>query len=134
MIKSTGVQNLSDDEVYITIKNNAEASTWVMIHVASDSFANRKVTADTQVITRYDADGAEVGTSVVNGAGYFELPAAFNGFLKFSLSDLSLTPLKAFAYFLVKNFTFDSYNGLLFKYSFASKFGSYITFKISHKI
>ena len=89
MIKSTGVENLSDDVVYITIKNNKADSSWVMIHVASDFFANRKVTANGQVISRFNAAGEADGSSVVNEWGYFELPGNFNGFLKFTISELA---------------------------------------------
>ena len=82
MIKSSSLLDLSDSAFFIRIKNNQNVVKYPMIHVASDWFAYRVVTNEGQVIEKYDASGAYDGSTTVNAAGYFELPANFNGYLK----------------------------------------------------
>ena len=83
MIKSpSALVDLSDSDLYIRIKNNESVTRWPMVHVASDWFVNRVVTANGQVVERYDASGNLLATAAVNEWGYFELPANFDGFIK----------------------------------------------------
>ena len=83
MIKQTASQvDLSDSDIFIRIKNNEATTRWPMIHIASDWFVNRVVTANGQKVERYNVDGELVATATVNEWGYFELPASFDGFIK----------------------------------------------------
>ena len=82
MVKSSSLVDLSAGGLYIRIKNNENVLRQPMIHVASDWFSMRVVTAEGNVINRYNASGEYVGDSVVNEWGYFDLPANFDGFLK----------------------------------------------------
>lgn len=83
MIKSSNPVDLSTG-LYIRIKGLTEASQWLMIHVASDFFANRCITTNGGVVTYHAANGNVTGTATVNEWGYFELPAKFDGFISFA--------------------------------------------------
>ena len=82
MVKASGLVDLSSGGLYMRIKNNESVTRWPMIHVASDWFTYRVVTANGQLIDRYAANGEYLDTVTVNEWGYFELPADFDGFIK----------------------------------------------------
>lgn len=82
IIKAGELKNLSAGGLYMRIKNNENVTRWPMLHVASDWFTYRVVTANGQLIDRYNANGEYVDQVSVNEWGYFELPANFDGFIK----------------------------------------------------
>jgi len=82
MIKLLAEMNLTDG-LYIRMRNDMDRDIYPMIHVASDWFTYRVVTANGQLINLYDADGIKTGTTAVNEWGYFTLPANFDGFIGF---------------------------------------------------
>ena len=81
MVKATELKDLSAGALYIRFKNNENVTRWPMIHVASDWFSLRVVTAQDQVVKYYNASGELTSTGAVNEWGYFEMPANFDGFV-----------------------------------------------------
>ena len=81
MIKSSTLVDLSTGALYMRIKNNEAVERWPMVHVASDWFSLRVITAENQVIKYYNASGEYQNQGVVNQWGYFALPASFDGFI-----------------------------------------------------
>ena len=82
IIKANDLTDLSAGGLYMRIKNNEASTRWPMLHVGSDWFTYRVVTAEGQAIDRYAANGEFIDTTHVNEWGYFELPANFDGFIK----------------------------------------------------
>ncbi len=82
IIKGSELVDLSTGGLYMRIKNNESVTRWPMLHVASDWYTYRVVTAQGQLIDRYNANGEYVDQVTVNEWGYFELPANFDGFIK----------------------------------------------------
>lgn len=72
------------DGVYIRIKNNLDKITWLMIHAASDVFANRSIIKAGGEVTYYDNTGKFSKKVTANEWKYFELPANFDGYLSFN--------------------------------------------------
>ena len=82
MIKLGAETNLTDG-LYIRMRNDTDQEIRPMIHVASDSFKYRVITASGQLINLYDDGGLKTGTTTVDAVGYFALPANFDGFIGF---------------------------------------------------
>lgn len=89
MVKSSQPSNISGGPLYFRIQNNKATSQWLMVHVASDYFTLRVVTANGAVVSMYNADGTSIGNETVNEYGYFELPANFNGFMKLNWNEFA---------------------------------------------
>jgi hypothetical protein len=82
MIKMGTDANLSDG-LYFRMKNDMDREIWPMVHVASNSFTYRVVTASGQKINLYNANGTFNSEITVNEWGYFGIPANFDGFVGF---------------------------------------------------
>ena len=82
MVKFGAELNLSDG-LYVRMRNDLDREIYPMIHVASDWFTYRVVTAQNQIINLYNNDGTFNSTVTVNEWGYFGLPANFDGFIGF---------------------------------------------------
>ena len=88
MMKFGGLVDCSDG-IFVRMKNMKAASTWLMIHVASDWFANRSINTKGASMYLYENDGTTKTSKVVNEYGYFEIPANFDGYLNIPMASLS---------------------------------------------
>lgn len=88
MVKFDDLKDFSGG-VYARVQNLSNTESWVMVHAASDWFANRAVTKNDASMYLFDANGSNKQTISINNVGYFGLPANFDGFIGIPASSFS---------------------------------------------